>query len=432
MIHKVNDFYCVNLETINKLQKLPNEINHTIVIDNANLEKDYLNEIINAYPQILSHYDKMVNIKSINLITTYPKLKKTLVTIDNVYSEFRKIMHNKNSIIFETDTIDECINCINVDIENEFVIFNKFPHWFKQEMKEKLNKLKEHVLSIMVSSNDNNNDENMYVLASVEEYKNFLNSKIFIKYYNNKPQKININIFGTECNIMNDLYDYVPILNKIDSIVINDDYPLLFSYADLDGKNILDMIECALCNGETFDNNIILYKQLLLNVQLNTEIKNKITVLHRKYKNIYEKFMKETICNLNDNTNENMNEIIEYGKKTNVTNTKKFIIPIINKINVEKFIKVHESNTTNEFNNSLELFESTITLSNWFDEIKNNCSMGLIFTFQSSNLTKKGVHGFGMICDMTMTFMSLIDFINNATEYFKKSENCFGDLNEQI
>ncbi len=149
-----------------------------------------------------------------------------------------------------------------------------------------------------------------------------------------------------------------------------------------------------------------------------------------KYKNVFSETILNTINNLNDGTNENMQILIEYGKKTILSHDKSFIIPEIGIINNDNFIKIHDTNITIQFSDSLELFESSITLSNWYDEIKNNCALGILFTFESTNLTKKGIHGFGNIGNITNMFMSLTDFIGNANEYFSHNSLNFGDLND--
>ncbi len=440
MLHQINDIYCVNLTEINNIIPQNKKINHIIAIDNQNTyDKKCLNEIINLYPNILSQYNKITLLKNIYLIATYPKLKCIQIDKNNMYTEFRKLTHSPQTLSLHNNTsqldiLNECLAKIDNECINEIVIFANVtlkPNQFEMNL---LNMLNEHTLSIITANNIILDPIITYKLTSTIEYSDFINSKIFLHVQDNNTQKIinvkEANVIGINTNIIKSNYNFIPISTKIDSIVINDlEHQLIFQEIPLTTNDIFEMVECVLYNTD-LNENIVILKNILFNIlNPNVETKNKILAINHKYKNIYDNILSNTINNLNDNTNENIQMMLEYGKKTTLSHNKNFLIPKIDNINIDNFTKIHETNVTKQFNNSLELFESSITLSNWFDEVKNNCALGLLFNFESSDLTKKGVHGFGVISNISNTFMSITDFIGNANDYFSNNRGGFGDLN---
>ncbi len=440
MLHQIDDIYCINLSEINNVTQ-QKSINHIIVVDNQNVcDKSCLNEIINLYPSILSQYGKITLLKNIYLIITYPKCKCIKIDENNIYTEFRKLIFPPTTMPIsyvkpsQINIFNECLKYIDLECVNEIVIFTDFTRTQHQDVISVLNMLNEHTLSIVTIHEINLEPIITYKLSSIKEYSEFINSKIFLHVQDNNTEKIiNVKeaiITGTNTNIIHSNYNYIPISIKIDSVMINDiEYPLILQENPLTIDNVLEMIECILYN-KNLNETIIILKNILFNVLTpNAETKNKTLALYHKYKNVYTSILSNTMNNLNDNTNENIQIMLEYGKKTTLSHNKNFSIPKIDTINIDKFTKIHDTNVTKQFNNSLELFESTITLSNWFDEVKNNCALGILFNFESSGLTKKGVHGFGVISNITTSFMSMTDFIGNANDYFANNRGGFGDLN---
>ena len=440
MLHQINDLYCINLSEVNNVaeqqEKSLKSINHIVIIDNSRIpNKSYLDEIINLYPKILSEYNKIANLKSIYLIITHPKLKCIQIDMNNIYTEFRKILYSLTSIEF-IDIFNLCITKIDEESINEIVVFTESSRKPTRDILDILNTLNNHILSIVTSSYITLDEFIIYKLTSKQEYEDFINSKIFLHTQDNrKPNLINTketNIFGTNTNIIHTNYNFVPISNKIDSIAINEtEYPLILQETSLTEENILEMISCVLYDVKNLNQTILTFKNILLNIVVNNnEFRNRIMSIYYKYKCIFSETIANTINNLNDEHDENMQIMIEYSKKTTLSHDKSFIIPDIKIINIDNFTKIYDTNTTKQFNDSLELFESSITLSNWYDEIKNNCALGILFTFESANLTKKGVHGFGTIGKITSMFMSVTDFIGNAKEYFSHNRMDYGNLND--
>lgn len=462
--YKENPFYCIDLtETLPALIKSNEKINHIVIVDNANiLDKCILNSIKTTYPHMLSSYTKIASLEHVHLITTYPKLKYVTISRDVVYSEFSKISFNNNGNSSKINkTLDEGIKYICPDIINEIVMFTHFSSQPKPEVLNLLNILKDHTFSIINDNLINLDPFISYVLTCPEEYSKLITSKIFCHIQDtnftiNSMKILNGNIYGTNINeiTFSNTYNFIPITEKIDSIILNDkEHALTFMETTISDNNMIEMIECILYNGTNINSTINSFKDILLFFERsNPEIRWRSMAVYIQYKNLYDKIIGDVIqkININDDVvnknknseelknieiniqnsnNDNISVIIEYGKKSGIPNVKNFKIPQFNTINIDKFIQCHDNNKEIEFINSLDFFESQITLSNWYDEIKNNCAMGVLFTSFASELTKKGVHGFGNITDVTSTFMPIIDFISNANEYFTKNTQQYGDLN---
>jgi hypothetical protein len=438
--YKDNAFYCINLtDVISSEPKPETKINHIVVIDNATINnKTHLNEIKCSYPQMLIQYGKIASFEYVTLITTWPKIKCMQISSDQVYEEFSKIIFNNNiikSAQMQLEMLNECIHNIIPDLVNEIVIFTSF---ISRANTNLLNVLADHTLALITNTILDSGSCVPYTLHTAEEYSNFINSRVFCHIQpNTKNKKIintkNASIFGTNTNEISfmDMYNFIPITEKIDSCLINNvEHNLVFVDTIINDSNILDMIECVLYNNLNINESIGVFKTFLLFFNnSNNEFKNRAMILYYKYKTLYSKYISLTIESYNVANDDNVSTIIEYGKKSPIPNSKIFTIPKFNQVNLEKFLTSHDTNTTAEFNTSLDFFESPITLSNWHDEIKNNCCMGILFTFTSSELTKKGVHGFGTVNSITQTFMPVIDFISNANEFFETRNADYGNLN---
>lgn len=85
-----------------------------------------------------------------------------------------------------------------------------------------------------------------------------------------------------------------------------------------------------------------------------------------------------------------------------------------------------------QYKESVEIFNSGITLSNWFDEFQDGGALGLLIKLSSSPLAKLGVGSNINILEITTTFMPVVDYVDGAINFFnKQSAELFGDLNRK-
>lgn len=97
---------------------------------------------------------------------------------------------------------------------------------------------------------------------------------------------------------------------------------------------------------------------------------------------------------------------------------------------IEHFINMHESMNEINYMDSLDTFYSVITVSNWIDELKNGSSMGLLIKLNIDDTTKLGIlKTHTMVEEITLTCLSIKDYIDSTLNHFKKHNECFGDLN---
>jgi hypothetical protein len=96
-----------------------------------------------------------------------------------------------------------------------------------------------------------------------------------------------------------------------------------------------------------------------------------------------------------------------------------------------KFLNNCINSTDIKFKKSCEFFNSMITLSNWFDELNANGSMGIIVKVSSSSLGKLGINSVPFVENITNTFFPVVDFISELIKHFKLNENStyFGNIN---
>lgn len=83
------------------------------------------------------------------------------------------------------------------------------------------------------------------------------------------------------------------------------------------------------------------------------------------------------------------------------------------------------------FKHSIDSFHSSISYSNWFDEIKIGGSMGMLIKVNTSDLAKIGIDLSKLeIQQINATYYPSKDYIESVNDYFKTKKN-FGILNNQ-
>ena len=194
----------------------------------------------------------------------------------------------------------------------------------------------------------------------------------------------------------------------------------------------------------------ILIKNKLLNM-INTtndsEIRNRSIVMYNLVRKLFNKILTHELGKI-DPENNNIKILINYGKNTNnilnnnnnnnnkikqdqILNNICQITKInsVENIGVAQFISTHQGTSNDMFLESCEFFNSSVTLSNWFDEIQNNNGLGLLLKIDSKTT---GYSNQIIIDNITNVYFPIVDYILAANTYFEKHvDTPFGNLNKQ-
>jgi len=140
---------------------------------------------------------------------------------------------------------------------------------------------------------------------------------------------------------------------------------------------------------------------------------------------------------MNDN-----NPISNYVKKCMMNNDKNIIIDrrIIENIdsleeleNIKEQTKLPDDIEFNKmFINSCDFFNSTITLSNWYDNFTNNDSCGLLLRIKTNDNCMNYSCYKIIIEHISINFISVSDFYIIADEYFNNSTSKYGNMNDAL
>lgn len=466
-----NEFYCVtfneHVEQDKHIEQTGKDkpVCHFVVVNNGNMNKDIAIAIRNYYPFLLLKYSSIVNLKKIFLITTFPKIKTVIVTIDNIFTEFNKIIMPNISYDctgdMYTDIINECQKSIDREYINEIIIFSKINNYLTSNTKNIINDLLKNAnISIICNKNYTNDvNVNTYVwedaeIGKIEFCKTLIVNGIFLQ--KSLCEKINdiainSNLYYGSIKIDFMASKSIIVVKQLKEININNTFIELHN-GDCTTEKILDGIYNLISNLNI--NNIAFCEKVILDIinkkddSVCIESKHKAIVLFQLFKEkssdiLASKLSNSHIGNLSD---ENTKMIISYGNratknmKANNKYSKTKIIKNIEYIKnisfdmstIAHFIKEHENETKKCFIDSCELFFSSITLTSWFDEMENGNCMGMLLKLNSNCLAKNGIMRNGThIKYVTTSFISIIDYINATVDYFNKNNTAFGDLNKK-
>ena len=409
-----------------------------------------------------------VNLNEIYLITSYPKIKVTNINKNSLYTDFRKVIHKKQFDIVTNDVyieiLDACNNILDKSSQNEIVLFTSFNNSLSVEAQTLLEKICDNINnSISIICNVDNINDNKVNIFNVSDfgsvvsdaYENLINNGIFIS----KPLIIkNVNIdlknatlYGTNISKFNiNIKEFNTFLiNKEIKTIVFDNNEIELTKTISNDANILNTIEYIIYminNDVINDKNVYIFiKNKLLNIiNINAyqETKNKAIILYNKIRKVFNKILTDEVNKMSCG-NDNLKILINYGKNA-TTQNKKIIMnskafknidklkEIKNNedIKIKEFIDKHECIDNNSFNESCEFFNSSVTLSNWFEEMQNDNGMGLLLKINSKSLN--GYFNHIRIDNITNTYFPVIDYISTINEYFKKNTNeIFGDLNSK-
>lgn len=228
-----------------------------------------------------------------------------------------------------------------------------------------------------------------------------------------------------------------------------------YMYHTLDNFNIISIPteKADLC---TLSKIILIYKK---------EIKQRLPKKTQEKKLLQELFMIKLRCteekiikalhNINEKINNDYNELIrEYisNAKFNFKDSKMLdkyttkltkhdvkLEHIFNKkelnthfINKYKEIIEEEDDTYKPFLDSLEIYNSNLTMANWFDEYTEQGTMGIILGVETNDYVKLGINN--KLINITFTnnpYMPFKDYLESIMlTYRNNSDKIYGDLNE--
>lgn len=410
------------------------EINFITIVDNVHL---YNTKDINDYMLELYKYMNCVNIKKMLLITTYPN-KIIEITNDNFFTSFRNIINvrNKKDISDEHhySVLELCFSKLIPSYTNEIIMFTKIKKAIPIKALTEIKKILEvpNTIFTLVSNQDYINQLKMKVLTfNSKVYHDAIDSgSIFNTQINHNLTLIQLNnctLYKTTVSqFLANIHFYKCFLidqtNKTNNFM--DDMNAMITC------DIKDILGALLFHVEFVHKSDKIEKELYISLKDiilqfidqndNLEAKHMAIIMYNKLKKSCGKMINCLIHN------ENSKLFIEFGKKAEMKGNHNQIIKNVDKIkdldnimsqDIQKFIEENKDSDDDKFIESCEFFNSTITLSNWFEEMENNNGIGLLIKISKGHL------------NTTNTYMSITDYIAMTLDYFQKNKNIkFGDL----
>ncbi len=124
---------------------------------------------------------------------------------------------------------------------------------------------------------------------------------------------------------------------------------------------------------------------------------------------------------MNNRLNKNKNLLKNFNKMSDK-----------DKAMLDKFINIHKNSFNSHFLKSCEFYNSPITLSNWFEEMRVGDVFGISLQIISSNLAKLGVRYEVHIENITMTLVPISNYIKSTIDVFNSDMYDFGNINERV
>ncbi|ARF11410.1 hypothetical protein Klosneuvirus_1_267 [Klosneuvirus KNV1] len=422
---------CIKIKQNNILQQ---EINFITIIDNIHFQntKDLIEYILELYK-----YMVYIDIKKMLLVTTFP-YKIIEITKDNFFTTFRNIINVRNKKDYSDEyyysVLELCFSKIIPSCMNEIIMFTKFKNVVPIKALIEIKKIVEQpdTSFTLVSNQGYINQVKIKILTlnSKAYYDAIETGSIFNVQMNNhltliqlnnctlyKSQVaqflVNVNLY--RCFLVNQVNETNNFIGEFDVTNTSDIKDIL--------NALLFQIEFVYKSDKVDKDLYISLKDTLLQIidqNDNIEAKHMAIILYHKLKKSCSKMINGLIYN------ENNKLFIEFGKKAEVKGNHNQIIKNINNIvdldtvftqNIQNFIDDNKNNDEENFIESCEFFNSTITLSNWFEEMENNNGIGLLVKINKN------------IINTTNTYMSIIDYIAMTLDYFQKNKNIkFGNL----
>lgn len=444
-----------------------------IVLDNSNTIFSYKhNELFNALNTLITMMYNTSKFETIYIYTNYPTFKKYEININDMYTELfkiPKISKSKNDIKSFSNLIKKCTECYEKKNYQQWLIIygnlnnSLSNHYLNKNLVNDLDSFSTLLIKHYSSAYfvNLNNDQNNIVYNFIQNLNpNHINSlnytNIFSIYNDYLKNAKNEKYFNCGKIFFNDINELLMESNKysINIIELNDnEFTNNFqTIIDIFEENIILELTNLTYTSSQITKLINLFK--LLDKKENCQKSNhRMKVLSWALKKI--QFL---AYNKNDNITENFFDLIGKYSTDNISkkldNTlfkyknkidKKIVNRVTknlekinkNKMNsssrilVENLNKIKNMEENNTMDKSLDFFLSSVTLSNWLDEINNESSIGLLININTNNQIKIGYSNSEVLSiDISNEFLSTKDYIHTICDFFKK-DNEHGNINDK-
>lgn len=425
-----NNTHCIKIKSNDQKYN----INMIIIIDNIHL---FNIRNLNDFIIELYKYISFTGIQNIKLIITQP-YKLIDVTKNNFFTVFRNIVNVKNKLNASDEyyhtPIKQCYDHCIQSVTNEIIMFTQFKNVVPAKFLISIKKLMEKpdIAFTLISNNNYINQANIKTLLfNSKVYDEAIRTgSVFQAPMNNHLVLFELNygnLYKTNTNhiMYNDKIYKCLLIDQIDNI------SQIQNQSDISiTNNLLDILDAVLFNTDRIQSSEKIDKDLyiaLSDIILKFIEQNEYMEAKHFAILIYDRLKKNCDKVINGLVHNDNNKLfIEFGKKAEIKGKHNQVIKNIDKVlqkddivtqNIQTFIDENRDNDDDKFIESCEFFNSTITLSNWFEEMENNNGIGLLIKV-----------GKNETC-ITNTYMSINDFIAMAIDYFHKNKNIkFGEL----
>lgn len=441
---------CTEQENINnQVNKLNTHM--VLVLDNLTLGSDIKN-LINFLPFVIyssiSEVDKLTF--KLSLITTYPKYSVKVLKADEIFTHFNQVINNytprpkkEAELTHHLELLKVFNNHVNT-LDKQNTNISCFIFYYLQLTSINYSIIMENISNIILdkSGTQKNFQVEFNYITQQQDYISIKNSlpDIFFKYNNPEYNYISTIIKGSKSDYNQptksinelsnqDLIDYMH--SFIFQILHNKCYMMNYNKFRV-SKSILDKIfrdNSSMCNREqkTRANNMVhILKSLLPEIRENSikqsaNLKENLEENSKMIRNYAEKTMPIMFDNLNAVCEKSTKTF--FDNRLEITSDLEKIKQILSSNKLQEFINNFNIQDGEEFNNSCDFFTSNLTLSNWFDELEEGESLGILIKVSPEpNIT---------IQNITTTLLPITSYVESIQNYFSKMyHRRFGDLND--
>lgn len=481
LCNKVND-NGVFLINITKKQSVVEKFHFILVIDSQNFAP-YLKYIF--HNMTLTIWDMINSFESISLIETYPIPFIRNITANNLFTEFRKITlqidkadsEMKQMLVLLKMKVNQ-IRSTDPSTPIKIIMLRRDSANYHFNSYQKLvNKILDHSTLIKIVSLFPDNKDVTFYHNNVQVISNSdLDHLFFLKenqfglknlgmaFQKNKKVKINKGfIVGSDNNMISKDTFLVRDLDQEQELIIflpNKSFLVDLSVCiQADDFKILEGIRNSISHNITFLEDYSWIKEHLIKListkEVNPEVKNRAICIYDKLKDslgiIREKFLKEKFQTKEWEEHEKF--LLEFAKRSPINlegakyqhmldqatlrNIGQFdlsnkIKAQLEKPQIQEFIDGVDEEAPLYFNESIEFFNSGITLSDWFEEFQDGGAIGLLIKVSTTPLAKLGINQNISVENITTTFLPILDYIDGAINFFNDKTNLsFGNLNKK-